>query len=122
MAAHGSPDGQFIFDALGRSISPQELANTILADKNYKEGEQVMVRSCYAGKGDYSFAYQLSFHLRAPVTAPTGVLYQKMTTIPFLGINIPFLMRVRDWGTSIGNHGHWETFSSFTAGSTRKSE
>ncbi len=71
---HGSPSSvQIIRDGKPVNLTPKEFVE-VLKERGYKGGD-IRLASCSTGKGENSFAQQLSKELNAKVKAPTDDVY-----------------------------------------------
>jgi hypothetical protein len=75
VVAHGDPHQAYMHAADGRRISPRDLANIIRNQADYVRGTPIRLLSCNTGHMDGTFARRLAQHLRTPVIAPDGYLY-----------------------------------------------
>jgi RHS repeat-associated protein len=66
VAGHGNPGGAL---SGGTRLTPNQLANKILNDPNYKPGMNILLTPCFTGKRDY--ARRLANILKTKVRAPT---------------------------------------------------
>jgi RHS repeat-associated protein len=104
VAGHGDyyPNGDFAGTLAG--LTPQQLAQLIQKDPNWKK-QPIVIRGCGAGKGgNKSFAQQLANILNTQVTAPNAIGQWN-------GISIPFLDFYLSLGVSFPDGGYFQTFS-----------
>jgi len=94
---HGSPSAvQIIRDGKPVNLTPKEFVE-VLKERGYKGGN-IRLASCSTGKGENSFAQQLSQELNVKVKAPTDDVY----FAPDEGVLFV--------GSSYTNTGHWRIF------------
>ena len=95
---HGSPDSvQRVVDGKPVNMNAKEFAQFLKNETSYKGGN-IRLASCSAGKGDNSFAQQLSKELGVTVKAPDNDVYY----IPDDGVLFV--------GSPYSNTGNWRIF------------
>lgn len=95
---HGSPQSvQRIIDGVPQNFTAAEFAELLKSNKKYN-GEDLKLLSCSTGKGDNSFAQQLSKELGIRVKAPDDDVYYAVEE------GVAFV------GASYGNTGKWRIF------------
>lgn len=95
---HGSPQSvQRLIDGVPTNFSAPEFAELLKNNKKYN-GEDLKLLSCSTGKGDNSFAQQLSKELGIRVKAPDDDVYYAVEE------GVAFV------GASYGNTGKWRIF------------
>ena len=95
---HGSPQSvQRIIDGVPKNFTAAEFAELLKSNKKYN-GEDLKLLSCSTGKGDNSFAQQLSKELGIRVKAPDDDVYYAVEE------GVAFV------GASYGNTGKWRIF------------
>lgn len=77
VGGHGSPQGMSNDNIPGapKRLTPEALATVIKNHPKYKQGMPVYLLSCNTGKGDNSFAEQLSAQMKTDVVAPDEILW-----------------------------------------------
>ena len=95
---HGSPQSvQRLIDGVPTNFTASEFAELLKNNKKYN-GEDLKLLSCSTGKGDNSFAQQLSKELGIRVKAPDDDVYYAVEE------GVAFV------GASYGNTGKWRIF------------